>query len=453
MNIKHFMKKEAALLLIIVLSVSLSAGISGCGKKSAGTIIPGSSITPAPSKPVTELSVNNANEIAFTGVLTYLNTSDLKMHFVDISSGTEYEVSYTGGTDIQNSYRKIKAASTMELGEIYDVTCNKSGKAVKIYGSESAWERKGITGLAFDESRKKIIFGSTEYSYDSHAVVMSAAEKISIAQIVAQDEVTVRGVDNKVYSVNVDNGHGYIQLTGIDSFKDGYLTVGRSQLLEVGKNMLVTAPVGTYSVTLQKGSLVGRKTVTVKKDEQTSLDFSECTTEAVKMGVVSFMVTPVNAVMSIDGKKVDYSQPVSLAYGNHRIVLQANYYDTYSAMLTVGSDFSNIVIDMTEVSSTTNATTKASSQTTAAKATTGAKEPSTSTDLTAGYSVNVTTPEGAVLYVDGVSMGTIPCKFDKSSGSKTVTLSKEGYKTVSYTITINNATGDLKYSFPDMVEE
>lgn len=458
MNIKHFLKREAALFMTIILSISMGVGAAGCGKKSGRTITPGSSITPAPSKSVTELSTNNANEIAFTGVLTYLNTSELKMHFVDISSGTEYEVAYTGGTDIKNSYEKIKAASTMKLGEIYDVTCNKAGKAIKIYGTKNVWERSGITGLTVDEGGKKITFGSTEYSYESYAVVMSAAEKISIAQIVEQDEVTVRGFDNKVYSVIVDNGHGYIQLTGIDSFTDGYLTIGRNQLLEVGKNMLVTAPVGTYSVTLQKGRLVGTKTVTVKKDEQSQLDFSECTTEAVKLGTIEFLVTPANAVMSIDGKKVDYSQPVSLAYGNHRIVLQANYYDTYSATLSVGSDFTSIVIDMTESSSTTrttaanSATTKASSSNSATTKATSST-PTTSTDLTAGYSVNVTTPEGATLYVDGISMGTIPCSFDKSSGSKTVTLSKEGYKTVSYSITINNATGDLSYSFPDMVAE
>lgn len=458
MNIKKYFKREIAFLLTIILAVSFSVGFIGCGKKKEAVITPGSSITPPPSKSVTELSVNNENEITMTGVLTYLNTDDLKMHYVDISSGTEYEVSYTGGTDIQNKYGKIKAAETMEPGEIYDVICDKNGKAKSIYGSKDAWERTGITGLTFDENSRRITLGSKEFIYESYSVVLSEAEKISIAQIVEQDEVTLRGVDNKVYSVNVDNGHGYLSLTGIDSFVGGYLTIGKNQLLGVGKNMLVTVPVGTHTISLQKGNLVGSKTVAISKDEVASLDFSECTTEAVRMGTIQFSVTPANAIMTIDGEKVDFSKPVSLAYGTHRVVLQANYYDTYIGTLVVAGDYTDIVIDMTPTSnsttkstSSTNATTKSSSQTTTSK--TGANTPTTSTDLTAGYSVNVTTPEGATLYVDGVSKGTIPCSFEKSSGTKTITLSKEGYKTVSYTITINNTTGDVSYAFPDMVQE
>ena len=57
------------------------------------------------------------------------------MHFVDIDTGTEYEVAYTGGTDIQDKYGKIIAATGTQLGQIYDVTCNKSGKATEIHGS------------------------------------------------------------------------------------------------------------------------------------------------------------------------------------------------------------------------------------------------------------------------------------------------------------------------------
>ncbi|MDD3240672.1 MAG: PEGA domain-containing protein [Lachnospira sp.] len=455
-------QKVLALFLTVVMTLTMTVGMAGCGKKKGGTLIPGSSITPAPSKSVTEKATNNANEIALTGVLTYLNTSDLKMHFIDITSGTEYEVRYTGGSDIQSAYGKIKAASTMKVGEIYDVTCDKTGKAIKIYGSKNAWEKTGITGLTFDESSRKITIGATDYSYDSYAVIMSAAEKISIAQIVSQDEVTLRGIDNKVYSINVDNGHGYIELTGIDSFVDGYLKIGKSLVMGVGKNMLVTAPVGTYTVELQKGSLLGTKTVSVKKDEQTSVDFSECTTEAVKMGAVQFSITPENAIMSIDGKQIDYSEPVSLAYGNHRLVLQANYYEMYTATISVGSDFSTLVIDMTPTSSSTTksssttATTKASGSSSTSGATSSnptAAGASTSTNLTAGYSVKVSTPEGATLYVDGVSVGTIPCSFDKSSGTKTVTLSKDGYETVSYSISISNTTGDASYAFPDLVQK
>ena len=85
--------------------------------------------------------------------------------------------------------------------------------------------------------------------------------------------------------------------------------------------MMVTAQEGTYSVELQKGGIVGAKTVTVERDKQVTVDFTEYTEEAEKTGAVNFMVTPENAVMTIDGMEVDYSQPIQLSYGTHSITL------------------------------------------------------------------------------------------------------------------------------------
>ena len=97
MNNKKTIKKIFAVFLLPALL------LSGCGKQSSNkTLIPGSSILPAPTKAVTEMETKKANQIDLTGVLTYVNTDDLIMHFVDIDTGTEYEVAYTGGTDTQD---------------------------------------------------------------------------------------------------------------------------------------------------------------------------------------------------------------------------------------------------------------------------------------------------------------------------------------------------------------
>lgn len=434
MNFKDYLKRTGRRLTVLMLAgIMLTAGVGcGLGKSSGSTITPGSSILPAPKKPVTEAPTKNADEIAITGVLTDVDTGNLKMRFIDIGTGTEYEVPYTGGTDIQSKYGTIIAASNMKLGEIYDITCDKSGRAQNIHGNASAWERSGITGLSFDESTKKITIGAATLSYDSSAVILSNSDRISIAQLVSQDEVTLRGIDNTVYSVNVDKGHGYITFTGIDSFVGGYVSLGRQQLLGVTDGMLATAQEGTFTVELQLGSLMAAKTITVARDEQISVDFSEYATVATKSGAVNFKVTPENAIMEIDGAEVDYSKPVPLKYGTHKLVLKVNHYEEYTETFTVDSPYQTKVIDMVS-SGSTKASTKAGT-----------------TDLTNGYTVNVTAPEGAALYVDSVYIGVIPCTFNKTAGNKTITLTRTGFSTVSYTIAIANASGNLTYAFPEM---
>ena len=340
---------------------------------------------------------------------------------------------YTGGTDIQDAYGKLKAATLIQPGEIYDVYCNKYGKATKIYGSKNAWSRTSVTDIELDESSKSVVIGQTTLNYSAYTVVTSGGNLISIAQIVKEDELTLRGIDDKLYSISVDNGHGYLELTGIDAFVGGYVTLGSSLLYGVTQDMMLTVGVGTYDVELQSADMTATKKVTIKKDATSTLDFSEYKQLSAKKGAINFSVTPENAIMAIDGSEVDYSKPVSLTYGSHTLTLQANHYETYTETFTVNSDYKTKVIDMTSTSSSTTAKT-------------------TSASLTNGYSVNITAPSGAALYVDSVYIGVVPCSFSKSSGNKTITLSQSGYNTVSYTISIPNTAGDMTYAFPDMTK-
>ena len=372
---------------------------------------------------ISDITGNNKDR-TLVGLLVAVDTSLKNMHFVDVESGTEYSVIYTGGTDIQDAYGKIKAASVMQPGEIYDVYCDKTGKALKIYGSKDAWERNDVSDITFDESKKNITIGQTVLTYTDNIFISSLDSQISMAQIVKEDILTLRGI----------GGHGYIELTGIDAFVGGYITLGSNGFNKVTDNMMVTAPVGSYDVEIQNGDMKAVKKVTVRKDETTALDFSE---PATKKGTVNFQVTPANAVMTIDGSEVDYSKPVSLSYGRHSLVLQANHYTAYTETFVVNSDYTTKVIDMTSTSS--SGTTSSTAKTTAAS-------------HTSGYSVKITAPEGAALYVDSVYIGIIPCTFSKTSGNRTITLSQSGYNNVSYTVSIPDTAGDMTYSFPAMTK-
>lgn len=419
-------------LVALFLAASLLVVMPGCsnaGKNEESNIIPGSSILPPPKKPVTDATVNNSDEIVIKGVLTARDTDNKKMRFVDIVNNVEYEVPYNGGTDIKNRYGTIIAAASMKTGEIYSVTCDSKGNAKTIYGASDSWERDGITGLEIDEKSKKLTVGALELSYVSYTTVMSGDEKISIASLVAQDEVTIRGIDKTVYSISLDKGHGYLKLTGIDAFIGGYVSVGKQQLLQVTSGMVITAQEGFHNIELQNGSLRADKMVTIEKNQEAGLDFSEYVKPAVQNGAVKFLITPEDAILTIDGKETDYSDIVNLSYGTHRISVKASKYVTYTENYTVKTAYETKIIDLTSSDST---------------------KASTSAD-TGSYNVKVTAPVGATLYVDSAYVGVIPCTFKKKAGNRIVTLSKAGFSTVSYTISISDEKGDVTYAFPDMV--
>ena len=193
------MKRIIAVCMLMVLIVSQTA--CTFSRNNDRAVIPGSSITPAPGA-AKEIKGDGENP-TLTGVLTLRDADTGRMRFVDIKTGTEYEVPYTGSTDIQDAYGKIKAASTMDMGGIYDVYVDKKGKAVKIHGNSDAWVRYDVSGITVDENSRKLSIGASNMIYESYTVVLSGEERISIAQLVDQDKLVIRGVGEKVYSVNV----------------------------------------------------------------------------------------------------------------------------------------------------------------------------------------------------------------------------------------------------------
>jgi len=427
--------KLVAILLVFVMAVGLMAGCNSSSNKPA--VVPGSSILPIYNKTNASTEVSNSNEIKMTGVLTYLDATNLRMHFVDVESGSEYEVNYTGGTDIQNKHQSVIASSQLDLGDVFNVVCNKSGKALTIYESSDVWENSGITNFGVNEVALMMTIGSTNYKYTSSTVILSNNSKISPTQIMSQDVVTVRGVGKTIYSVTVDRGHGYVKFSGYSAFVGGYVDIGTKLILPVSDNMVVTAPEGEYKIAMQLGSVQGSKTVVIQRDKDITVDFSEYKAEVVKAGAVLFSVTPSNAVIYIDGSQVDYSQELQLNYGSHTVVLKANNYTTYNETFIVNSVYEKKIIDMISTSTASTSSTKSS----------------TTADLTSGYAVNIKLPEGAAVYVDSVYIGIVPITFTKSSGNKVISFTKPGCATKSYTISIANAAGDLNYSFPDMETE
>ncbi|MBQ4284319.1 MAG: PEGA domain-containing protein [Lachnospira sp.] len=419
-------------LVALLLMASLLIVVPGCQEKKPD-IVPGNEILPMPTKPITEAPTNSNNEIVIKGVFTHLDVNNMKMNFVDMTEYVEYEVSYHGGTDIKSKYDSVIIAGKMQVGEIYDVVCDSKGMAKTIYASKDAWEKKAITGFDIDDINKTIAYGSVKLSYNSNTVVLSEGRKITASAIVPQDEITIRGVGKTTYSITVDKGHGFLKLTGVDAFINGYVSVGNKQLLTVTKDMMVTVQEGTYTVELQNGKMRGEKNVTIKTGEESVLDFSEYIRPAVQNGVIKFMVNVDNAIMVLDGKEMSHESLHTLSYGTHTAVFKANGYKEYYMQFTVDSAYETLIVDMVKSDTTTSTTS--------------------STDKTKGYVVKVTAPTGASLYVDSVYVGTVPCEFDKSQGNKIITLAQSGYETVSYTISIANATGDLTYAFPAMTKK
>ena len=207
--------------------------------------------------------------------------------------------------------------------------------------------------------------------------------------------------------------------------------------------------------------------ITVEKDQEVLLDLSEYEPLEEKEGKVKFVVTPSGAALYINGKQRNTNQVLTLAYGNYNVTVRADGYEDYTGILHVQKSagaYQTIYVDLVEekeevqktktptVTPSVSAGTSPKNQTDAT-AIVVTKAPETTKAPDEQHTITVKAPIGASVYVNGIYQGVAPITFSKVLGNATITLSKEGYVTRSYSVNIADDGKDVNYSFAALIAE
>lgn len=458
--------------IVRVFSILCVLFLCGCaGGGSGNRITSGNEITPMPPQKETEetTSFDSQKEQSMTAALIGLDSKKMQMIVKDIYTGDNYVLSYNGGTDVKNSYDEVITMMQLPEGELLDITFDEEKKKARtVYVCKEAFRTSKVIGFKATTATSTITFGSASYMYTDNLVVISDGKILTPAEVMSRDQVTVRGIDNKIYSVTVDKGHGYLTFSGAEDFVGGMVEIGRSFLYTVSSDMMIVVPEGEYEVVMTNGDLEGKRTVYITKDMTVTLDFSEYSAPASKTGTVEFQILPKDADLFIEGNKTDYSSPVVLEYGTYIINLLSNNYDTYTTKITVNSTYQVEAFDLEKIYAKENETTPVS--TTAATAvqpttavthvttapttapTTASTNP-TAAVTTGSVAVTIAEPAGASVYVDNVYVGTAPVTINKDMGEYVITFKRDGYITKSYIVDVDSSDGVQSLSFPAMSEE
>lgn len=426
----------------MILTMLIIFALTGCGGQSK-------------KQPTTSMEedtdANQRYNSTDMAVVIKIDLEDSQVSFKSLESGSTYTLTFTGGTKIRSKNDVELTMSQVDVGELVDVYyVLGSQRLIEMKESSKAWENTSVIKWNVDYDLKKISIGSTTYKYDDSIFISSNGKQISIEEVSGVDELIVKGVDNKVCSVVVKKGHGYVKLVDDTNMIDGLIEVGPKIMTVITKDMVIVAPEGTYNLTATKNGSGGTKEITVVRDEELIVSLSQFATSVTRYGDVNFTINPgdAQAIMYIDGVQTDYSDIVNLSFGNHRLVLTSNNYDTYSKTITIASLYTNINIDMSGEEETTSEEATTSEETTSEEETTAV---STGTG-TYNNKVYIVAPNGATAYYDGVSLGSVPCSVEKTAGTHTVLLMQTGYESKVYTLYLDGTREDVALTYPEMTK-
>lgn len=476
---------------IILCSILCVATLAACGKQEVHQPVQqqGGFVKIAPG----------AYDSADTAIVIAKQEKQNKITFLNLEKKRNYTLKYDGTTKFLDKYGSQISVSQLQEGEMVDVQFLKDEKLLSSLTVSSAiWTLNDISKFELDLSAGRMKIMNEYYTLDENTVVLSGGEQVEFLDIHAEDILQIKGIDHKVYSITIQEGHGYLRLENEEYFIGGWIEVGQKVIQKIEENMLLTIPEGKYEVYLSHNGIAGVKEVEIKRNTETQLDVGDLKKEdLIKYGNLIVTVDPSTAEVSIDGKKVDTSRVIKATYGLHQIMAKADGYDTIIQYIRVTENNATIAISLDEetvrtvsenstsamntttdsTNSSTNTTTNNStgentsssnssntSQNSTSDSNTSESNTSNSTVSggnatdsssggsvsTTGYKVTIEAPAGAEVYVDGNYVGIIPASFAKKSGSHEVTIRKSGYLTRTYTINVDDEDKDTSYSFSDL---
>lgn len=420
-------------------------------------------------------------------VLKEHNIQEKRITLLDVQSGQDVVLKYTGGTSIVDKYDQDIAASQLQIGDLVDAYYyGDSNKLAKLQLSNTTWEYKGINNWIHYTKEGTIKVVDTTYKYINNVVVVRDGKLLGLEELDEKDEIIIHGLNKEVYSIQVTKGHGTLQFEDYADFIGGTAYIGKKEILPVVEDMVIMVQEGIYDIKFEKGSLVGNKKVSVRPEDSIIVNLGEFKKPPVETGMVQFIITPEGADLIIDNQLWEYDDPIELEYGEHNIKVTLGGYTTFSGDLKVDEKNKTIAINLVETntsdqtdlenvdssdeedsidssedeSQTDNETNNNNSGNndsddngSDSNGSDGAGNDNTDNvtdmDNNKGY-INIETPEGASVYFNGQYKGTSPVRFGKEIGTHYITLIKAGYVTKTYTVEISDDGKTADFDFPEL---
>ncbi len=426
--------------------------------------------------PAYDEEVEPVENVSLLAVVCNIDDVNGKITLRQVGDEEERELTYTGGADVKNAYDEIMPISQVELGSIVDIVYDANRdklESLHMNREQQIQKLEGIEGAVVDLLADTIVAGGKTYQMSGSVCAFSDNTEIGMDEICSEDKITLWLYNNIVYSVYVELGHGYVRLSDYASYIGGTVEIGYDVIVPVTEDMLLTVREGTYTLRIAKGEDAGTKEVTVIKNQETALSLADIAIEPKQMGSILFKVTPSDAAVYIDRRRVNTEGAVEIPFGKHKIHIIADGYESYSASFNVNyaykvkeytlkkedEDSSENTSKNTSTTSSTSqregsVATEAATQTTSESTTSGengVKDVTTAEGTKTSNTVTVSAPAGASVYFDGEYLGIAPISFTKVTGSHIITLSQTGYLSKSYTVNFTDDGKDIPLQYDALI--
>ena len=381
-------------IILVLLGICMTMLMAGCDDRRGSIISENRAGAPVASTEqdsiaqTEEESSEDASDVYGICEVMAVDTTTSTIKFYNIKKAKQETYTYNDGTYFLDKYGEYTSVSKMVPGKMVQIQLSKQTKELtQVQISDKAWEYDDIKKFAIDEENSMITIAGDKYYYKGNLNVFSEENVVELSDISDKDVLRIQGIGKEIFTISITSGHGVIQLTNTSLFEGGWLSLGTKIYLQVTSNMQIEMPEGTYLLSVANNGYGDTKEITVNRGEATTVDLNELKGEGPQYCNITFEVGVANAVMTIDGEIVDYTKPLEVKYGIHKLEIVADGYDAWSKKLYVNSKEATIQVAMTEEATETSSTeTTEKNSTTSSQSSSAKSTASTSTKSTGSTS-------------------------------------------------------------------
>lgn len=302
------------------------------------------------------------------------DTISSQITVMNLSDGSRVSYKYTDGTEFFDKYGNYTLGEEFRAGKLAVIErLNSNGTLGALAFTDSTWEYENVRNYSAETDR--FLIADTSYQYDGMMKVFSDGEETDIYALGETDILNVYGIGRRIYSIVVETGHGTLALTNTKLFEGGWLNLGTKVYTTITKDMTMDIPEGVYNFSVANDGYGDSGEILIRRDKTTTIDLNDYKGEGPKMCTLTFNVGVDDAVLTIDGKKINYKKPKKLRYGVYNLGVFAQGYDTWTKKLAINSPTATIDILLSEDTgsekSSSTASGDKSSQSTAGSSSSG----------------------------------------------------------------------------------
>ena len=297
-------------------------------------------------------------------VIVENDTQEESLTLYSFESGMQHYFQYGFSTRFKDKYGNLTPGSDFTEGRFVKIAPrDKDGYLTEVMLSDEVWEYEKVRRFQIDEEKGIFTIAETKYSIQDEVKIFSGGKEIDFSDISKDDILTVVGIEKKILAVVVTTGHGTLSLSNTTVFEDSFLQLNTNIFAMITPNMEMEVPEGTYTLKVANNGWGGTTTIEIIRGETTKVDLETLKGEGKKKGLITFDIDVDDVEVSVDYQVIDHTKPIELTYGTHVLEIEAEGYDKWKKFLSVNSEESTLIVELTEEGSEKDSEEESETQT------------------------------------------------------------------------------------------